>query len=261
MKRKQKQLTLGPHNAQFLSLVNAKDNSVRLRFLVLDERLKDTECIATCNVYSKYQIKNLFNGKSEAEMMNSHWEVTVAKNTYNELLTITKCKPKRFTVPSWFVAHQENWQGSKNGEKNSATKEQYLAERKKRDPKFQRTQDVRDMQNKGIRGELPMEKYEKLFGIDYHGLRAHIESTFQKGFTWANRGTVWTLDHIQPLTSFNLFKKDELLASIHYSNLRALEKQENIKKYNKIEEPVKKLLSMADRIEQYYAENPPDDTK
>jgi hypothetical protein len=259
-KRSQKKLTLGPHNAQFQGLVKTTTGGFRLRFLVLDSKIHDTECIATLKVYTKAEINKLFGGNAE-NFLNKHFEIVLAKNTYNELLTITSCKPKRFIVPEWFIKHQENWQGSKNGAKLSETKKKYLAERQEKDPRFKRTNELRDFQNKGIRGELPFEKYENIFGIDYHGLRSYIESTFQKGFTWANRGSVWQLDHKVPLTAFDLFNKSEIKKALHYSNLQALSKEENIKKYNKIEVPETKPLSLADRIEQYYAENGDHPTK
>lgn len=254
-KRSQKKLSIGPHNAQFLTTVKTTSGGVRLRFLVLDDKLKDTECIATLKVYTPAEIKRLFNGKTEIEMMNAHFEVKVAKNSYNDLLTITSCTPKRFTVPKWFVEHQEAWQGCKNGEKPSETKKEYLAKRQERDPRFKRTNALRDLQNKGIRGELPMDQYENLFGIDYKGLKQHIESTFKKGFTWTNRGNVWHLDHKVPLTAFNLFDKAEIKMALHYSNLQALSKEENIQKYNTIQTPEQKPLTMAEKIEKYFKEN------
>jgi len=230
-KREQKKLTLGNHNAQFLSLVKTSDGTFRMRFLVLDEKLKDTESVATLNKFNAFQINKLFNGKTEAEMMHTQWEVRIAKNSYNDLLTITEAKQKKFNFPRWFVELQENWQGCKNGEAPSETKRAYLEEREKKDPKFKRTNEAREILNRGIRGQLPTHLYLKVFGCNYKQLINFIERQFRKGMTWNNRGTVWHLDHVKPLAGFNLLDINELKEAMHFSNLQPLAIEENLLKY------------------------------
>ena len=53
---------------------------------------------------------------------------------------------------------------------------------------------------------------------------------FVEGMTWENRGKVWVIDHIEPLVSFDLTIRIELLKAVHYTNLRPLFKKDNAKK-------------------------------
>lgn len=63
--------------------------------------------------------------------------------------------------------------------------------------------------------------------------RSYIESQFVNGMTWENRGKLWEIDHIKPLSKFDLRHESEKLAAFHYSNHRPLLLTENRRKYNK----------------------------
>ena len=65
-------------------------------------------------------------------------------------------------------------------------------------------------------------------------LRNHIESLFKPGMTWDNRGKMWHVDHIVPLSWFPIQKDHSLLfVAAHWSNLQPLWKDENMSKHNK----------------------------
>ena len=70
-----------------------------------------------------------------------------------------------------------------------------------------------------------------LLGINYDGLKSHLESKFVDGMTWGNKGE-WHIDHIIPLDSAN--SKDELIKLCHYTNLQPLWAIDNLIKSNKI---------------------------
>ena len=66
-------------------------------------------------------------------------------------------------------------------------------------------------------------------------LKQYLESKFQEGMTWENWGVHgWHIDHIIPLSSFDLADRDQLLTAFHYTNLQPLWAQANWSKGDRI---------------------------
>ena len=76
----------------------------------------------------------------------------------------------------------------------------------------------------------------ELLGGDLSVARAHIESLFKPGMTWDNHGmTGWHIDHIKPISSFDLSDPAQLKECFHYTNLQPLWAEENLSKGAKID--------------------------
>ena len=63
-------------------------------------------------------------------------------------------------------------------------------------------------------------------------LQQHLEIQFKIGMTWDNYGD-WHIDHIVPLSSFDLTDREQFLKACHYTNLQPLWAAENLRKSNK----------------------------
>jgi len=72
-------------------------------------------------------------------------------------------------------------------------------------------------------------------GVD--DLAKHLESKMADGMTWDNYGSVWHIDHIMPISSFDHGNPDHVKRCWHFTNLRPMFAEENISKSNKITEP------------------------
>ena len=71
----------------------------------------------------------------------------------------------------------------------------------------------------------------KDLGCSISEFRVYMESKFKPGMTWENWSLIgWHLDHIVPLSSFNLSNRDEFVKACHYTNLQPLWAEENIRK-------------------------------
>ncbi len=70
-------------------------------------------------------------------------------------------------------------------------------------------------------------------GCSIQFFKNYIESKFKTGMNWNNYGK-WQLDHIIPLSSFDLSNRSEFLKAVHYSNFQPLWAYENNKKGCKI---------------------------
>jgi hypothetical protein len=71
-----------------------------------------------------------------------------------------------------------------------------------------------------------------LIGTSMSNLIIHLEKQFKPGMTLDNYGE-WHIDHIKPITKFDLKNENELRKCFHYKNLQPLWAIENIKKGDK----------------------------
>ncbi len=83
------------------------------------------------------------------------------------------------------------------------------------------------------KGEKRSTSIKYLIGCSKKELIQHLEKQFQPGMTWENYGK-WHIDHIKPLSKFNIKNKKEVAMAMHYTNLQPLWATENQKKFNKI---------------------------
>ena len=75
--------------------------------------------------------------------------------------------------------------------------------------------------------------YDELIGCDRINLKTYIEQLLDEHKTFNNYGE-WEIDHIIPVSSFDLTKLYERLKCFHYTNLQPLWKDENRSKFNHI---------------------------
>jgi hypothetical protein len=75
----------------------------------------------------------------------------------------------------------------------------------------------------------------ELIGCDRETFLQYIEKQFVEGMTWENYGLKgWHIDHIIPLSSFDLTNEDEVKKACYYTNLQPLWWEDNLKKGNKL---------------------------
>jgi hypothetical protein len=68
--------------------------------------------------------------------------------------------------------------------------------------------------------------------IDYY--KKWIEFTMEDNMSWENYGTLWHIDHVKPISSFDITNEDEMLKAFNWKNTRAKNADENMFKSNKI---------------------------
>lgn len=73
--------------------------------------------------------------------------------------------------------------------------------------------------------------WEELAGYTVDVLRAHLEAQFDKSMSWENYGKEWHIDHITPVSSFDLLAgRDVVRQCWSLANLRPLAAGENRRK-------------------------------
>lgn len=75
------------------------------------------------------------------------------------------------------------------------------------------------------------QSHVRLLGCTIDQARKHIESQFEPWMTWENHGfRSWHIDHIKPLSAFDLTDPEQVAEACHYTNLQPLDWQENLSK-------------------------------
>jgi len=73
-------------------------------------------------------------------------------------------------------------------------------------------------------------------GCSIKEFRSYLEVQFKEGMNWDNFGK-WHLDHVKPLSKFNLQDREEFLRACNYENIQPLWASENLSKGAKYDSP------------------------
>lgn len=109
-------------------------------------------------------------------------------------------------------------------------------ERLKSDPKFRIRKSISDRIRQELKYKGQRKSYMTLKYVDctLDFLKSYLEVQFREGMNWDNYGSVWHVDHIIPITYFDLLNIKEHVKAFHYSNLQPLFVKENLSKTNHI---------------------------
>ncbi len=137
------------------------------------------------------------------------------------------------------IKYRNTEQGKINKHRHKKTI-QYKANQKEYEKKKLRNNDLfrlRKLVRDRVRKALKSKKWirntllSNYLGCELSYLKAYLESKFQSGMSWENRGK-WHIDHIIPLSL--AITPEELYKLCHYTNLQPLWAKDNQLKSNKI---------------------------
>jgi hypothetical protein len=107
---------------------------------------------------------------------------------------------------------------------------EYILHRRKTNPNEKLRHRLRTRLSDALRGNKKVGSAVSDLGCSIPEFKSYIESKFSCGMTWSNYGNEWHLDHIIPLSKFDLTERDQLLIACHYSNYQPLWKHDNLSK-------------------------------
>lgn len=105
--------------------------------------------------------------------------------------------------------------------------------KRKTDPQYRLAANLRTRLNKFFRGKTKSGSAVSDLGCSLGFLMQWLEEQFQPGMTWDNYGEgsyQWSLDHIKPLSSYDLTNRADFLAACHFTNLQPLWHIDNLRK-------------------------------
>lgn len=126
----------------------------------------------------------------------------------------------------------------KNTKKIITANSNYASRRKKIDINYKMAIVLRDRFSKALNRRYKAGSAVRDLGCSIEEFVTYLSNKFLLGMTWATYGrTGWHIDHIQPLSSFDLTDFKQLQIALHYTNLQPLWSEDNIRKSNKAYTP------------------------
>lgn len=123
-----------------------------------------------------------------------------------------------------------------NADARNAYKSAWQIRRAKEDPEFRAIMLMRKLVARSLdrlkRKRVETERTVQLLGYTNTEFAAHLEKLFKPGMSWENHGK-WHVDHIRPLSTFNLSDPEEFLKANSLHNLQPLWKKKNLLKSDK----------------------------
>ena len=112
-----------------------------------------------------------------------------------------------------------------NKEKASAKS----TERRKNDVQYRLSCSLRVRMSMALKRGQKSGSAVKDLGCSIPTFKLYIENQFVDGMSWDNYGE-WHLDHVLPLSSFDLTNRGEFQAAVHYLNIQPLWAHDNLSK-------------------------------
>jgi len=113
-----------------------------------------------------------------------------------------------------------------------------IKHRRKTDVQFKLRYTLRSRLRMAIKNNYKSGSAVNELGCSISHLKSHLESKFKNGMNWSNHGigsNCWHIDHIVPLSFFDLTDLDQLKIACNYKNLQPLWEKENLSKGSKYE--------------------------
>lgn len=141
-------------------------------------------------------------------------------------------KKWRYANKEKFTAYQKQWV-EKNRDNLRARLRKWDTEMRATRPDYRLKRAMRGRINIALRGIRKLGSTVKLLGCDLETLRNWLESQFVDGMSWENYGPVWHVDHVVPISWFDLSCEESQKRAFNYKNLQPLFAEENCKKGNR----------------------------
>lgn len=106
----------------------------------------------------------------------------------------------------------------------------WYAKQRRTNPQFRLRINLRRALHRALSGQTTDISAIRHLGCTVDILKTRLEKLFHSGMTWRNYGRYWHVDHIRPLSLFDLSKRAQIKRAVHYTNLQPMLVAENIRK-------------------------------
>lgn len=179
------------------------------------------------NKEKKIKYQNLYNSEHKEE-------VKIRKKQYYEKHKEESkvwCKQYREKHKEESKKYQQTHKGRRNQQRN---------QRKKEDLNFKLEEILRCRLRSALKGNFKSGSAVADLMMSISNFKLYLEERFCSNpetgemMTWKNYGYYgWHIDHIVPLSAFDLTKREELLKACHYTNLRPMWAKQNMSEHDR----------------------------
>lgn len=121
----------------------------------------------------------------------------------------------------------------RNKEAKKAKTAKYHKERPHVDENFRLARNLRKRLRSSMKSGFKTGSAVEDLGMSIDDFKKYLESKFMDGMTWENYGRYgWHIDHIIPLSKFDLTDREQVKVACHYSNLQPMWWDDNLRKSN-----------------------------
>jgi hypothetical protein len=110
---------------------------------------------------------------------------------------------------------------------------EWILHKKRNDPIFKFVSNCRNRLISAI-GKNKKQSTTEYLGEDLDLIKKWFELCFTNDMTWENHGSCWHIDHVIPVSRFNLQTENDVIKCFNWKNLSPLTKKENLTKSNNI---------------------------
>jgi len=183
--------------------------------------------LSVCKIYAKYRHSiYVSKNKDKIKSMRREWlSYNTERDRASKKLYVNNNKQKVKDSKALWARH------------NATYFKEYNKKRREVDVEFKLRGNIRTRLCNAIRGGKKPGSAVKDLGCTIKELKQYLESNFQEGMTWENWGLgegKWSVDHIIPLSSFDLTNREQFLKACHYTNLQPLWALDNLKKGDRL---------------------------
>lgn len=130
----------------------------------------------------------------------------------------------------------------REGPRKRKRSQAYDVRRCRIDPVYKLSVNLRKRLSSVIRGGAKTGSAVRNLGCSVAELKQYLEARFLPGMTWVNWGREgWHIDHIRPLSSFDLTNPEQLKQAVHYTNLQPLWAIDNLIKGARVPESLPEI--------------------
>lgn len=124
--------------------------------------------------------------------------------------------------------------GRKADKKRKPQKTAYMRKRRRNDINFRMAGRLRTSLCLALQGKTKSQSALKLLGCSLESFKLYLESKWETGMSWENYSRDgWNVDHIMPVSIFDLSNREHQRRCFHYSNMQPMWAEENRAKSNK----------------------------